>query len=136
MNTAHLKWNYFEQLEDVFDELKDFFWFPDLFAGTWFKFRTYVPWLVCTSDLFLPKYPLRQIDGGMRVTVTEIYDKSENEIYIESENQINIESECEIYIESDDENYDESDVADGNCNPDARPLLDIAIKFVMPTMEL
>ena len=68
----------------------------------------------------------------MRVTVTEIYDKSENEIYIESENQINI----EIYIESDDENYDESDVADGNCNPYARPLLDIAIKFVMPTVEL
>ena len=58
----------------------------------------------------------------MRVTVkgAEIYDKSENE----------------IYIESDDENYDESDVADGNCNPDARPLLDIAIKFVMPTVEL
>ena len=58
----------------------------------------------------------------MRVAVkgAEIYDKSENE----------------IYIGSDDENYDESDVADGNCNPDARPLLDIAIKFVMPTVEL
>ena len=50
----------------------------------------------------------------------EIYDKSENE----------------IFSERDDDNYDESDVADGNCNPDARPLLDIAIKFVMPTVEL
>ena len=74
----------------------------------------------------------------MRVAVkgAEIYDKSENEIYNESENEIYIESENEIYIESDDDNGDESDVADGNCNPDARPLLDIAIKFVMPTVEL
>ena len=82
----------------------------------------------------------------MRVTLkgAEIYDKSENEIYNESENEIYIESENEIYIESekkiynesDNEIYDESDVADGNCNPDARPLLDIAIKFVMPTVEL
>ena len=25
MNTAHFKWNCFEQLQNVFDELKDFF---------------------------------------------------------------------------------------------------------------
>ena len=107
MNTAHLKWNYFEQLQDVFDELKDFSCVPDLFAGTWFKFRTYVPWLVCTSDLSLLKYPLRQIDGRMRVTVkcAEIYDKSENEINNESENETYIESENEIYIESENEIY-------------------------------
>ena len=66
----------------------------------------------------------------------EIYKESENEIYIESGDEMYNESENEIYKESDDENYDESDVADGNCNPDARPLLDIAIKFVMPTVEL